>query len=260
MKTSINQLNAKRLQNKQAHKCSVTEEDYKRILPKIEMIKRLSEIERSIYAVYDMNTCNYLLKSDEQIKLFGFTNKNDSQTDEAEIHYSKIHPDDLPFVLEADNMAYHFFSQLSPKEKKDYKLIYDFRTRNMEGIYMRHMHQSVILELDGNGKAWLTLVISHPLSERPTGEKPQRKMINIKTGKLHLFNTANENPDSGVLLTKRETEILNLISLGYDSINISTKLHISVNTVNNHRQNILRKTRTENTTQALLYCKRLGII
>ena len=59
---------------------------------------------------------------------------------------------------------------------------------------------------------------------------------------------------------KRETEILSLIACGYDSKNISDKLFISINTVNNHRQNILRKTKTENTTQALLYCKRLGII
>jgi DNA-binding CsgD family transcriptional regulator len=74
-----------------------------------------------------------------------------------------------------------------------------------------------------------------------------------------LFNSDDEGtPDR--LLTKRETEVLGLIARGLDSQNISERLFISVNTVNNHRQNILRKTGTENTPQTLLYAKRLGII
>jgi DNA-binding CsgD family transcriptional regulator len=85
------------------------------------------------------------------------------------------------------------------------------------------------------------------------------RMINIKSGKLHLFNN-DDSINSGTLLTKREAEILGLIAQGLDSRDISERLFISVNTVNNHRQNILSKTRSENTTQALLYAKRIGII
>ena len=74
-----------------------------------------------------------------------------------------------------------------------------------------------------------------------------------------MFNEI-DGADSGVVLTKREKEIMVLISRGYDSFNISEKLHISIKTVNNHRQNILRKTKTDNTTQAVLYAKRVGLI
>ncbi len=257
MSANIKQLNSIRLQNKHSHKCKVTEEDYLRIMPKIELLKRLSGVECSVYAVYDMHRCNYLLKSDEQKKLFGF---NDDDLDDGELHYQKIHPDDLPFVLETDNLTFQFFSELSAGDKKNYKLVYDFRTKNTEGIYKRYMHQMIIFEQDVNGKSWLTLVISHLLSERSAGEIPQRRMINMQTGKLHLFNEIDNDINSGMLLTKRESEVLALIGRGYDSINISDKLHISINTVNNHRQNMLRKTRTENTTQALLYCQRLGVI
>ena len=258
MKNSLEQLIKQRLQNIKSHKCDVSEEDYQQIIPKIELLQRLAEVERSIYAVYDMNMRSYLLKSEEQKKLFGLTESIDSHG-EVEVHYQKIHPDDLHFVLETDNMVYRFFSELPPAEKKDYKLVYDFRTKNTEGVYMRYMHQSIVLELDKNGKSWLSLVITDLLSDRAANDKPQRKMINVKTGKLHLFNDDNVE-GSGVVLTKRETEILDLIARGYDSKHISDKLYISINTVNNHRQNIVRKTRTENTTQALLYAKRLGII
>jgi DNA-binding CsgD family transcriptional regulator len=222
------------------------------------MIKRLAEIEHSIYAVFDMHKHNYLLQSKEQLEIFGFE-KQPGKTINLEMHYERIHPDDLAFVLETDNMQFQFFSNMPFEEKKEYKLVYDFRTRNTDGFYVRHVHQSIPLEQDRNGRTWLTLVISHPVSERAKNEKPQRRLINIKTGELHLFTKIDEN-NSGVVLTKREKEILVLISRGYDSYNIADKLKISIHTVNNHRQSILRKTRTENATQAVLYCRRLGII
>lgn len=259
MPKDLNRLYSKRMQNQSLHECAVTAEDYKQIMPKIEMLRRLAEIERSIYAVYDMHRDSYLLQSEEQKRLFGFTDTCDGQNIDTKVHYKNIHPDDLAFVLETDNMVYRFFSEISIHEKKDFKLVYNFRTKNTEGLYKHYMHQSMVLEMDKNGKAWLTLVISHLLSDRGASEKPQRRLMNIKTGKLYLFNDINDS-GSGVILTKREIEILSLIAHGYDSINISDKLNISINTVNNHRQNILRKTRTDNTTQAVIYCKRIGII
>lgn len=252
-------LNKKRLQNLAAHNCAVDETDYKRIQPKIELLQRLAETERAMYAVFDMHKGNYLLKSTEQQKLFGKLLTDGNNRFDADMVYQNIHPDDLPFVLETDNLTYRFFDALPAEEKKEYKLVYGFRIKNTEGNYLRYMHQVIILEQDKNGRSWLSLVISDLLPEQAAQTKCQRRMINMKTGKLHYLS-AEEKSETAYLLTKREREVLELIALGYDSKSISEKLFISVNTVNNHRQNILRKTRAENTTQALLYAKRLGII
>ncbi|MGF7141349.1 response regulator transcription factor [Roseimarinus sediminis] len=258
MNKNLNQLQKERLINIETHICSVSDIDYQRIQPKIEMIERLAEIESSIYAVFDLHKNHYLLQSREQLEIFGLDQKQD-QNINFDMHYERIHPNDLAFVLETDNLHYQFLSNLPFNEKKDYKLVYDFRTRNTDGFYIRHLHQSIPLEQDKNGRTWLTLVISHPMSERLPNEKPQRRLINIKTGELHLFNKI-DGKASAVILTKREKEVLILISRGYDSYNIADKMRISINTVNNHRQNILRKTRTDNATQAVLYSKRIGII
>lgn len=258
MHNKLNHLYTQRLNHQKSHQLAITEEDYESIRPKIEMIERLAEIESSIYAVFDLHKNSYLLQSKEQMELFGIAGHEDQSID-FELHYKRIHPDDLAFVLETDNLQHRFFSTLPFHEKKNYKLVYDFRTQNADGIYVRHMHQSIPLEQDQKGKTWLTLVISHPMSERAPNEKPQRRMINIKTGELHLFNNV-DGESSGMVLTKREKEVLLLISRGYDSYNIADKMQISINTVNNHRQNILRKTKTENATQAVLYAKRIGII
>ncbi len=258
MNKKLNHLYTLQINNQRHHKCDIDEDDYTRIMPKIKMIERLAEVENSIYAVFDLHKNRYLLQSKEQSEIFGF-NEYEGQNITIEMHYKQIHSDDLAFVLDTDNMLFGFFADMPFDEKRNYKLVYDFRTRNSDGFYVRHMHQSIPLEQDKNGKTWLTLVISHPISERSPNEKPQRRLINIKTGKLHLFNEI-DGENSGVILTKREKEVLVLIRGGYDSYNIADKMKISINTVNNHRRNILRKTKTENATQAVLYCKRIGII
>jgi DNA-binding CsgD family transcriptional regulator len=46
-------------------------------------------------------------------------------------------------------------------------------------------------------------------------------------------------------LTARELQILDLIRLGNTSLDISKTLHITKNTVDTHRRNILKKTKSK---------------
>ena len=58
-------------------------------------------------------------------------------------------------------------------------------------------------------------------------------------------------PNKKTILSKREIEVLGLVSKGFASKEIADKLFLSVNTVNNHRQNILEKVGAVNTTEAV---------
>jgi DNA-binding NarL/FixJ family response regulator len=62
------------------------------------------------------------------------------------------------------------------------------------------------------------------------------------------------------ILSTREVEVLGLVSKGFASKEIADKLFLSVNTVNNHRQNILEKVRASNTSEAITYAKNLGLL
>lgn len=259
MSKSLNQQIIRHKQNAETHKCTVCEDDYRKFEPIKKLLERLSEIENSTFSVLDMDKNIYLLKSSKFKRMLGYINPEDIENDDMELFHRIIHPDDLPFVLETENEAYLFYKNLPSSEKKDYKLVYDFRVKNTEGIYMRFIHQFVVLEQDRLGKSWLALIVTDLIAERATDDLPQRRLINIKTGKLFLFHN-DDAFNSGTLLTKRETDVLRLIAQGLDSREISERLFISFNTVNNHRQNILSKTRSENSTQALLYAKRIGIV
>jgi DNA-binding CsgD family transcriptional regulator len=54
-------------------------------------------------------------------------------------------------------------------------------------------------------------------------------------------------------LTDREKEILAFIANGFSTKQIADRLHISPNTVANHRKNMLAKTRAKNSTELVLY-------
>lgn len=65
---------------------------------------------------------------------------------------------------------------------------------------------------------------------------------------------------AGVVLTKRELEILDLMSKNNSNKAIARKLYISEPTVKTHVSSILRKLGQPNRTQAIVYCYRNGIL
>ncbi|MEC7753868.1 response regulator transcription factor [Roseivirga sp. UBA1976] len=76
-------------------------------------------------------------------------------------------------------------------------------------------------------------------------------IYSVRAGKMYLSSDINAmlvkslyEPDEGKLLTSREREILQLIAKEYSNKNIAEELFISERTVETHRKNIFRKTKT----------------
>lgn len=61
-------------------------------------------------------------------------------------------------------------------------------------------------------------------------------------------------------LTPRETEVLQLIALGYTNRQISEKLHISVRTVETHRANLIGKLQMESRVELVRYARDQGLL
>lgn len=64
---------------------------------------------------------------------------------------------------------------------------------------------------------------------------------------------------SGVALTGRETQVLRLIAMGLSNQDIATGLEISIETVKEHVQNLLRKLGLADRTQAAVWALRHGL-
>jgi DNA-binding NarL/FixJ family response regulator len=66
--------------------------------------------------------------------------------------------------------------------------------------------------------------------------------------------------DDEVPLTQRETQVLRHVALGLSNKEIGRSLEISVETVKEHVQNILRKIAVNDRTQAAVWAVRKGLV
>jgi len=69
-----------------------------------------------------------------------------------------------------------------------------------------------------------------------------------------------QNNEKEAHLTKKEIEIIRLVTNGFTTKDIAIKLFLSGHTVNTHRRNILKKLELNNASELVLYAIKNGII
>ena len=87
----------------------------------------------------------------------------------------------------------------------------------------------------------------------------QNKLLSLYSGN----SVQDESLEEGSFfstLTNRETEVLKLISNEYSSKEISEELHISINTVESHRKNLIKKLNVKNVVGLALYAHKNQLI
>jgi DNA-binding CsgD family transcriptional regulator len=232
--------------------------DYLEFEKKVYFLERLAEVENGSVIVLDLYQKKYIFLRSRYIE--PFDNPLIDHDPQDPMYYSQfIHPDDLPIVMDSYKKAFTFFLSRPEEERKDYKLIQNFRQRDKYGKYLNLILQLVVLELDKKGNIWLALILDDLLPDKISFEGVNRRLIHIKTGKICLFKDELESNKKTILST-REVEVLGLVSKGFASKEIADKLFLSINTVNNHRQNILEKVGAVNTTEAVTYARNLGLL
>lgn len=100
--------------------------------------------------------------------------------------------------------------------------------------------------------------IIHAITGAAVGDVPAR------SGELRRVATTMANrltkPDPDVPLTQREGQVLRHMALGLSNKEIAQSLSISVETVKEHVQNILRKLVVGDRTQAAVWAVRRGLV
>jgi DNA-binding CsgD family transcriptional regulator len=219
-------------------------------------LETLSNIGSSGYNLFDINKRKVLFYSSNFGQLLGYV-----QTDYVNIGQQfftdKIHPDDKLKLSLQGISTLKILNSLSSEEKLIHKEIKEFRMLNAQNKYVRLIEQYQIIELDKKGQIWLLMgvVDISPNQEEFSGIKVQ--LLNFKTGHFIPLDTP---PKAQIELTKREIEILKLVKEGYLSKEISSKLFISLHTVNTHRQRFLVKLGAQNSMEAINFASNFGLI
>lgn len=172
-----------------------------------------------------------------------------------------IHPDDIDFVAGAEAFLFKFFSERIPREKLlSYKMNYSFRSRMKDGEYALLNHQAILLSLDEDGRHGKSLNIHTRIDHLSNVNTYNISLIGLNGEPSYMNMRLKGEIRSPSFFSKREIQILKLISEGLSSSEISEKLFIAPVTVKKHRQNILDKTDCRNITQLINECTLQGLI
>ena len=240
---------------------SITPEDidYTILNYHIPFLERLDTIENSSVVLFDFFERKYRFLTARFKYLIGY-DRDTALSEGPEYFLKQIHPDDLPYLIETTVETMRFTLELPVDKRKDYKLCYSFRIRHASGNYIRLVQQVVTLELDRKGNPWLALITNDLVPGEELDGPFRRFLINLKDSKYYLFTPDEKDTEKTCLLSAREIEILGLMAKGLPSKQIAGQLFISINTVNNHRANILRKMQAGNAAEAVQYAMRMGLV
>ncbi len=212
------------------------------------------------YYYYVVNIADYSLDqvSDNTKQVHGFL----SQPKTLKTIIDQIHPDDLDFVLRAEEACINKIAEIGFQHQLYLKSSYCFRMQIANGCYHMFHHQAIHLEKDNDGRL--------------------QTALNIHTDIHHIIQTNNKivlvsgfgprndfyqmdlsiSPSKNCIpkLSRREMEILPLIAGGNSSPQIAEQLFISPETVRTHRKNLFRKTNTKNVGEFIRKCIEWGLL
>lgn len=223
-------------------------------------LENIAKTGNSAISIFDCAKFTHIFYSANYAAFLGFDKDSFSEEDQT-LYNERIHPEDyLGLTLNGISLLKLFY-EFSADQKRDYKLVNEFRVLNRDQKYIRVLEQHQVLELDDRGNLWLTLSILDLSPNQDLQEGLKSQLFNIKTGEIIPFQKGSDE-GLGVVptLTHRELEILEMVNKGLLSKEISHRLGISLHTVNTHRQRVLRKLDANNSIEAVSFAKRYGLI
>ena len=147
-------------------------------------------------------------------------------------------------------------------EAKNVRISYTTLLSNKDGEYKWFLHQISVLEIDEHGKIKLALKLLTDISEFKKDN--QINFVVSKKDKQgiyqNVYSAAFLAEEYSPLISERELEILQLISVGKSSKSIADSLCISEHTVSTHRKNMLKKTGCQTSHELVRYAIANGLM
>jgi len=128
---------------------------------------------------------------------------------------------------------------------------YNFRIRTSDNTWLNILSQSFVTELTPEGRPLMEYINYTDITHCHTNEVIRLAIHRISDSGAYIHCYEYVFPDIDSILSQRENQIVNLAAQGYTSKAIASKLNLSIETVKNHRKNILVKTGAANITEVV---------
>ncbi|HIC8645909.1 helix-turn-helix transcriptional regulator [Elizabethkingia meningoseptica] len=255
MKKNISQINTEHFYDTQRNNDNNSEKRYYNLFA--ETIKNIRKFAIGPYFWFIVDTSKMQCISDNH-KQFTPYSKEQWLTADHEFIINLFHPDDRLFILGAFQFAHKVTSALL-SDGKNCELHFNFYGRmiNPEGDYRWILLQCPLLHTNEDNMVGASLIVITDIPHLPINSRPLLSMIDYKTKEIQYFKHFDQEPKKNQMqkpnITKREKEILVLMAQGLNSPQIAEKLTISYHTVENHKDNLRKKTNTKTAAELIAY-------
>lgn len=152
---------------------------------------------------------------------------------------------------------------IDPKDHRNYIFSYNLCIKNRKGEYQEFLQRNCFLS-DEEGNPLFSVGILININQLQHDNKVVQTVDRIDANgcseNLPAFRAVYYINNEDKLFTKREKEVMLWMADGLSSKMIADKLHISENTIINHRRNMQEKSNMPNCTALVSYAIRNGII
>lgn len=182
-----------------------------------------------------------------------------------EILFHQVHSEDLSKLFTFTNHWIFVFKLTEPERREYLKPTIFVRLKSAIQTYNWVMIQYVenIYDSEGNISFGLTMVTN--VNHLKKDNEALMSLLDTYDNSCQLFYCSSSQTLKNVeieipKITHRELEVVKLLAAGLSSKQIAFNLNLSIKTIDNHRQNILRKTKTNSTGELVAYCINRGLI
>lgn len=221
----------------------------------------LSDSQRSVFAIFNFKTFKPEYFSENSIHVLGYSHE-EPMTHGSMFFLTHLSPEHQKVPIIQSQWLLGCLEQIPLEEKVNMRMVNcGMQFYHPQKKYIRLLLQHQFYDVDENRNPLRALVtitdVSHLLKNDSVWFRLQygSDEKKVKTYDYQTHTALNEG-----MISKREKDVLNLIAQGKDATTISKELFISINTVNNHRQNMLNRLNVKDTTALIQICHFCGII
>jgi len=234
-------------------------DNYAHIEKYLNALKAISKLSDLSYYIIDYYRKNFFYVSSNPLFLSGY-----SQQEVLKLGYDFygecVPHEDLLLLFELNEAGFKFFYELPVERREHATISYDFILKHKSNnslVMINHKLAPLLLTEDGN--IWMAICLVRLSSRKSSGGVH----IIMRDEHTHYNFSRMEKifkKTEDIKLSKKESEVLKYIALGYCMNRIASIMDISVSTIKNHKTSILKKLQVENITEAVFNASKQGVL
>ena len=182
-----------------------------------------------------------------------------------EVLFRSMHPADVIQMFTFTEFWVKYYTFIAPERRSYTRPTIYIRQLNKSQQYSWVMVQFLEPVADENGMILYNLTWVTDISQIKTDDTCCMTIFDSYDNTSHLFfcdsNQQVIESQSGLpRISKREVGILKLIAVGLSSKQIAAQLNIAIKTVDNHRQNLLRKMSARSSGELVMMAVKKGLV